>query len=537
MESKRSQVNLEPRVDGTYIIIDNVEGAEKITRKQVMELLEKYNIADMDFTAMNEIFKDQAPHIEKRISATTSFKQMDAKDETVTVETTADHMQASIRFTPPSGGGKALDFDDVMKAIEAAGIRFGIIKNDIKRFVESKTYNQKLTIAHGEHPINGTDGSLQFHFDTASKPASPKVLDTGKVDFRDLGLVKMATTNQLLVSAIPPTEGTNGCDVFGRPVNAKAGKPVPPMPAGKGVTISSDKLSAYAAFDGQILYVNKKVSINPVLEIKGNVDNSVGNLDFNGAIMIKGTVLTGFVIKAVGNIEVYGVVEGAKLKSDGHIFLYSGIQGSDRAEIEAGGNITAKFIESSKITAGGDIVADSILHSTVSCGGNLDVDGKKGLLVGGSFLVGRSLKAKNIGSTMATPTEIQIGHMPKEMDLYNQLKNELEKSRKAYDDQVKIVNMLSAGNIAELPQDKKNILLKAINSKKLSRDKIISLQSSINDLLNDLEGNKQSKISVRGIIRPGVKVMIGNAVMIIRDDIQNCVLINKEGKVSIQPYI
>ncbi len=525
------------REDGVYAIIDNIEGAERIQRRQLMFLAEEFGVTDIDLDVVSEIFSDMSSHIEKRITTSTRIKERVVKDESIIIETTADHMQATIKFVEPLGGGKLLTIDDIKFKLQEHGIKFGILEKTIPLLIDEKQYNEKLVVAKGEPAVHGTDGTIRFHVDVSGKAVSPKVLDSGKVDFRELGLIKMANKNETLVSATPPTEGVHGMDVFGRPIEAKAGKPAPPLPVGKNVFISDDGLTAKAACDGQILYVAKKISISPILEIKGNVDNSTGNIDFNGAVVIKGTVLSGFVVKAVGNIEVYGVVEGAKLKSEGHIFLYNGIQGSERAVIEALGNVTAKFIESSNISADGDIVADSIMHSNIRCGGTLEVDGKKGLLVGGSIIVSRGIKAKNVGSTMATPTEIQVGHMPKEMEMYNKLKIEMDKHRKLYDDHVKIVNVLSAGNIADLPQDKKNILLRAINSKKQAREKMLSIQAQINDIMPDLAGNKAASIKVSGVIRSGVKVLIGNAMMYIRDDIQNCMLINKEGKISIQSYV
>ena len=54
----------------------------------------------------------------------------------------------------------------------------------------------------------------------------------------------------------------------------------------------------------------------PVLEISGDVGPATGNINFVGS-MVKGNVKSGFVITADGDVEVYGIVEAAKVEAGG----------------------------------------------------------------------------------------------------------------------------------------------------------------------------------------------------------------------------
>lgn len=69
-----------------------------------------------------------------------------------------------------------------------------------------------------------------------------------------------------------------------------------------------------------------------VLDISGDVDLNIGNIDFNGDVNITGNVITGVTIRAMGSIYIGGYVEGAVIKSNKDIVLNKGVNanGSDR---------------------------------------------------------------------------------------------------------------------------------------------------------------------------------------------------------------
>jgi uncharacterized protein (DUF342 family) len=255
-------------------------------------------------------------------------------------------------------------------------------------------------------------------------------------------------------------------------------------------------------------------------------------------VVIRGNVVTGFEVKAVGNIEVVGVVEAATLVStEGNIVLVGGVQGAGRAEITAAGDVTAKFIESCKVNAGGNITSDSIMKSHVRCDGTVTVAGKNGLLVGGSLVAGDKLVAQMIGSPMGTLTDIEVGGNPKELqrqkDLiaeFNELKSEYEKCDKG----VAMLTALRQKN--QLDDERKAMLVKMINTKMVYRDKMTKLQDEIDTITRTLAVNAGT-VSASKMIRPGVRVTIGNAQMTIRDELSNCRLRNNGDKISIGPNL
>lgn len=59
-----------------------------------------------------------------------------------------------------------------------------------------------------------------------------------------------------------------------------------------------------ATMDGHLEYSNGAFYVRPVLEIRGDVDYSTGNIDFIGDVQIAGDVRENFSVRATGSITV-----------------------------------------------------------------------------------------------------------------------------------------------------------------------------------------------------------------------------------------
>ncbi len=532
-KDEKSKVAIEVRADGIYIIIDN-SMPPKVSRKEVLGVIEAYGIKDIDFTTVNEIFKDDSKVIQKKISENTQIVQ---KKEAIVVEIARDRMSASIKFSEPVNGGAMATKEEVMAALAAGNVKFGIDESTIVGLMKSHRWGVSYKVADGKKPIDGKNGYIDFNFNIDKKNLKPKLLDNGNVDFRSLNLIEMVTSGQRLLTVIPPEDGVDGCDVVGTMIPYKRGKAAQPVIRGQNVRWNATETEAYADVSGQVLYINRKLSVSPILEIQSNVDNNTGNIKFNGSVVIRGNVVTGFTVEADGNIDIHGTVEGAKIISGYNIFLMSGVQGADKAEIIATGDITTKFAENCTLKAGRNIMANSIMHSNVNCDGKLELAGKNGLLVGGTIMVTEKITARVIGSTMATSTEITVGNDPSRLEEYKELTAEFTKQKREYDKVNTLIQKLSdMHKQAELPEDKKNTLLKSLNLKNFMREQLEELQKRINELVPKMDEGK-GEVVAYDVIHSGVKVTIGNAVMFVRDDLQNCILVNNSGKISIKSAV
>jgi hypothetical protein len=137
---------------------------------------------------------------------------------------------------------------------------------------------------------------------------------------------------------------------------------------------------------------------------------------------------------------------------------------------------------------------------------------------------------------MATQTEITVGNSPELVENYNNTINELTAYKTDYEKVSQLVDaMLKAGNIADMPLEKKKILQKAMLTKKEQREKITQLQQEADQMLQDMNTD-YGEIKVQDVIYSGVKVTIGDTVMHVSDDIKYCTLRSRNGKIVVAPF-
>ena len=455
--------------------------------------------------------------------------------EKVAVSFSNDKMKGFITFSSPKDGGNELSADTIKKAIEESNISFGLNEELIEQIAEGpRRYEEQYTIASGAKPINGENGRIEYFFNAGKKTLAPKLNEDGTVDFRNLDLIEMVDKGKPVAKLVNPTEGTPGVDIFGSSIPPQAGKPPPKLPKGKNTVLSEDGMELLAERSGQIVMSGSSVSISEVFEIKQDVDNSTGNIDFNGSVVINGNILHGFRVAAVGNIEVKGIIEGAEVICEGNLVAEKGILGMGKSNIKVGGSVSTRSIQDANMEVSGDIATTGIMHSNIRCNGRIELSGK-GVLVGGVVFCKESITANILGSPLGTQTDIKTGLEPKLFEKYKNLVAEFQEIKKQAEDVAKdLAVMGKPENINDLPEFKKKSYIKTLYEAKAIQDKFTAKRAELLKVRTELEEFKHSgKISVLGATHPGVNLQIGNAVMSVRDELPKCKFLNEEGRVKI----
>jgi len=506
----KKNIEFDFRIDGVYIKIE-----EGVTMVDVVTKIDLQRIQNVDLTKIKQGIEAGSFNSWVKVAEPQEQKMIDSE---CTVKLTDENMKAYIILTKPIGGSDITE-KTIYEALKNNNIILNIYDNVIKNAVELREYEKEILIAEGIEPQAGQDAVLTYHFDISNE-RSINIDKDGKIDYHELSLIKNVKAGEKLVTLTPNTEGIPGKDVMGRVVPGKDGKKLA-LPRGKNVDVSKDGLELISTEDGEVKFLDGKVNVFSLYEVRHDVDNSTGNIRFNGKVVVMGNVLTGFLIEADGDVEVYGVVEGAQIKSNGSIILHRGIQGMNRGELYCEGDLIAKFIENSKIEVKGNIKSDAIMHSQVICGKKLEANGRKGLLVGGSFKVGEEIKAKVIGSPMATITELEVGINPDMRKKYEEVKNELKQVTENLDKTTKAVELLTkmSKNI-ELPLDKKLLLTKSVKLKVQLLEKQEQVKSEQKELEVYFEELSRGKIRVYDIIYSGCRITIGSSMMNIKDSVK-----------------
>lgn len=514
--------------DGVYLNILDRDKFFSNTR-QALEFIRRKKINNVDTSAIEKALNSK----EEKVFKIAPRQEEVLLDSELNIDISNDGLSAFITLIPPSGG-KELSIDEAFAKIHEI-IKYGLNVNQVKKIINENCYNSKTLVAEGEKPVNGEDGYIKYFF-PIKIDTTPRELEDGSVDFRNLDIIHNVRAGDLLAELVPPTEGKQGITVQGNIIEGKKGKDKE-FRYGRNVGVSEDGKYLIAEKDGQVCIQDGKVIVKDVFEVKGSVDNSTGNIHFNGTVRIRGNVLTGFEVSAEGDVEIEGVVEGARVDSHGNIVLKRGIQGYNKGRLVSKGTILARYIENCYLEADGDIISDAIMHSEVFSNGSIKVVGKKGLIVGGTCKAAKEIIAKTIGSTMATTTVLEVGVDQNLRAKYEATKNnieEIESNIEKIDKSIALFNRLLKNG--ELTEEKRVNFNKVVQARNILIKNLDSNKKEMDYILKQIELLSRGKIIVENVIYPGVKIVIGNCTMFVRDEIKHCTLYRENNEIKIGPY-
>jgi uncharacterized protein len=415
-----------------------------------------------------------------------------------------------------------LSFEGLSEHLRQMGITSGIDLVTCQQVVMfPRNYiGSKVKVALGKEPVNGENATIEILIDF-DQEHGPEVLEDGRVDYYNLGIVRTVRGGQLLARKTLATEGVPGTAVNGTVLIAKPGRDVR-LPQGKHTVISEDGLELIAELDGHVSYnpMEGKISVFDVFEVKADVDFAVGNIEFLGNVRIRGNVQPGFRVVAAGDIEVVGYVDGAVLEAGGDILIRGGVQMRSKGMIQAAGTVRSRFLQGATVEAGVDVITrDSIMHCNVSAGRHVFMEAQKSVIVGGVVRAGEEVRTRTLGSPMATPTEIEVGVHPqlrKEMsELHTRLKELMQNMDKTKKALALLDNMAGIGN--QLPPDKAALrqnLSHTYEHYQQEEEELMYRRSEIEAILLD---TRQAKVFITDVCYAGVKLTLGQQVTYIRD--------------------
>lgn len=512
--------------NGVYLTVHPAEGTGSALKEVVIfEELDNRKIKNYDRSIILREVKNPSGQ---------SLKIADAEAESVAepqiqVIVTRDRMEASLQVEMPKGC-RPLAIEAVQEKLNTSGVVFGIDQEAVKKAYDHP--GTRVICAKGQPQMDGKDAYIKYHVNTENK-GRPVELEDGRVDFKDLNLFTMVRQGETLAEKVLPTPGVNGIDVLGQPILAKHGKDLP-MPLGKNVQAEDNLI--VAGISGQLLIQNNKINVLPVIEIKEDVDLSTGNIEFVGNVVVRGSVQAGFTVKADGNVEIYGTVSGGTVEGK-NVVIKTGIQGMHRGYVKAVENVVAKFIENATVYAGQDVmVNDVILHSRVSAGKRVIVEGRRGMITGGTITAGEEIRAKVVGTHMAISTELEVGVNPMLREEYQNIRREIKKVEVSLEQTQKALSILRSMDQSTMPQDKREMLLKLTKAQFHLAGQVESMRNRMTDIELAFEEMKFGRIKASDVIYPGVKVVVGTLVKPIREPLKFASLYAEDGEIRIGTF-
>lgn len=540
---------------GVFLTVyPSANGALSFEINDMCQILQDFEVVDYDIVQLSRVVKDASGYPVKMADSFRSppqeyFDRLKAQEEEdgdddedmpvvevssdsyagIVVDVSKDRMEAKVRYDMTKGSRNPTP-EMIMEALREKNIVYGIDRGAIEEGVKSLI---PFVAAKGQPPVHGENAQIERRFDLGVK-GRPVVDEYDHVDYRNLNLFVMVKRNDVLAVRIPQTQGKPGKNVYGDEVAARNGRPIP-MPEGKNTRIIGDD-ELISTIDGQIIDTGRIISVDPHLLLKNGVNMGTGNIDFDGSVEIKGNVEQGFLVKATGDIEISGTVNGSTIEGR-NVYIGGGINGMNRSKVTAKEDIRVAFVETAELVAERDIYVSNVaLHSQLSAGKKIYAEEKKSQIIGGIASAGEEIRATQIGNPATVVTRVAVGVDPNLQKQYREVCQRIKEAQKRLDQITQTLNTLAKIDISRLPEDRIAQINAMTRSQFPLAGQIKRDEKLARKLEQELSEMKNGRILVSDTIYPGVRVTINSVRRNFNSAAKHCTLTVANEQVQIDPY-
>jgi len=366
-------------------------------------------------------------------------------------------------------------------------------------------------IAEGKEPVEPVDAQFEWaeRFQT-----DREVSQTDRVDHYERHGIITVAAGEVIGTISPAKQGEAGLDVYGNEVPVQ-GRPKEIL-LRDNVELDEDGQTVRATSDGIVHLEDNKLWVTPIIEIDGDVDFSIGNIDASSDVAIRGSVLDLFCVKTTKSITVGRDVEAATLEAAGDIEIHGGVQGREKAHFKAGGNVKVKICDAAKIEAGGDVViTKECINSTVRAGGK--VLARSGTFIGGHVHARNGVEVHTIGSPANVRTLITLGTPTEVIEKAQEMQTEV-KERTAAAEQIRMTVEPLLREMRRLSPQQKERATELIFQADQIEAGVEELKQQREQILKEHTPDGEPYVLIQGRIFPNVTVVISGRMTTIRSE-------------------
>lgn len=512
-------------------IVPAMDGGKELDIKEVQAYLEQLGYKSYDLRELNQAMTQETAGTPIYVGEWNGFHER----EKMKLSVSSDDMLVYARFYAPSTKGETMDDSEILRDLQAFGVKIGIQQEVLRELNLRREYCTDYLVARGEPPKNGKDGKVIYLFNI-NPNLRPKRNEDGSVDYHQLNTINPVKPGQCIARLQKEIPGEAGRTVFGKNIPPRQVKRAA-LAFSNNIEVSEDGTELYSSVTGHVKLMEGKIFVENTFEVARDVDNETGDVHFDGNVLIHGNVKSGFAVESKGDIVVEGVVEAAELTAGGQIIVKRGVHGMGRGVLRADGNIITKFIENASVTSNGYVETESILHSAVSARTDVRVGGKHGFIAGGVTKAGNMIEAKNIGSEMGANTRVEVGTDPEIKERYLQLQQDIMRVNKEMK-QIRPVleqytKLVAEGKQMD-PEKTRQIQLLARTFKGKTQQ-IQYMHEEFDNLYAYMSGSDNARVKVNGTIYPGVWVRVSDKGMSVKSTYSHSQIVQDGGEVVIRP--
>jgi uncharacterized protein (DUF342 family) len=259
--------------------------------------------------------------------------------------------------------GAAADVPEVHAALQAAGVTFGVDEASCMRLGaqlgDEQFCSSGEVVARGVLPTKPEEARLELLFHPGLQPGHLR--DDGSMDYWDRELLKSVAKGDTVARAHAAKEGTPGHRVDGvvLPADPLRG---PPLRVGDGVEIGGDG-AVRARRAGVVVFTEVGgVDVVDRLVHAGDVDLHSGHLKMEGSVVVKGSVARLFNVRATGDVDITGGVDGGSVYAGGNLAVRQGVRTSDVGMVCAEGDMAVHHAEGASLSCGGNLKIEDAVN-------------------------------------------------------------------------------------------------------------------------------------------------------------------------------
>ncbi|MBU2461617.1 FapA family protein, partial [bacterium] len=418
-EQKDGSFSFENRTEGLYLIVNPpYGGGKKVEYSGVETGIFKEKFIDINQEAIKTFFRELEEGKHRKQSAIKIGPRQYLSDVASIIRIKRHAKNAEAIFYPPKVGGMLIDMDEIIRYLNEQGIKAGVKKQNLIEALSSGKFKEAIVVAEAIPPTAGMDASIEYKVKISGK-YEPTIDENGRCDFKSILSLTSVKKGDVLATKVEAIQGKPGQEITGEPILAPLVRDIV-LPCGKNTIVSEDGKSLIANIDGKVTLLNEKLHIEPVYEVIGDVGPATGNVDFIGTILITGSILEGFKVKAGGDLLVRDAIDGGEIEAKGRVEVVKGIR---KAKIKAE-EVKANFIEGSTILAKKINIAGDIILSEIQAE---ELSARK--IRGGRVRCSLSIETDESGSSAGIKTRLLVGIDPEDKNKIDALINEITKEK------------------------------------------------------------------------------------------------------------
>jgi uncharacterized protein (DUF342 family) len=396
-----------------------------------------------------------------------------------------------------------LTLQNIIEYVEENGIIYGVLISEIQKVFDNKIENIETLIAIGKEPVDGKDGKCTSYVD---KNITLHTYETGQ-DFGTLPIHNVRK-GQKLLKIKQHTKGERGVSVTDAKIIQKNGNPFK-LVKGKNTEFSKYN-SEYlvSKIDGNLAWDGKEIDVSSDYNILGNIDAHYGTIDFVGNLIIKGDVFSGVEIKTLGNLQIDGNVENAKITSSGNITIQGKCYGN--GIISAKGDIIIDSVKDHTLQSLKNItINDGCFNSTIEA---FSIFAPKVSIFGSSLFAFEFIEVKDFGNMVDALTKIIIGNKLYKMKLMHELEKYINDCQTSLAEVNKQYNDFLSKKMRTCfigAEEEFDMFLLKNNIDELTTQKI-DLLAWLKTLVDKLGNIRDSKLIVNGTLNPNMSLYIND---------------------------